>query len=166
MREESMFKREDYFTSKLIRPLISFILWDEKNELRYPDYQRDYVWSNEDKINLIESIFDNIEIGRIVVHEEFNTKKPVDTWCFEIIDGKQRLSAILDYYKNKFAVRDKYFKDLSNLDKQNFKMILIPVTEVKNLNKKQQIELFIKVNTTGKVMDKKHLEKIKQMMEQ
>lgn len=159
--KESMFKDEEYFVSKLVSQIHRFILHDAGGELRYPNYQRDYVWGEKDKINLIESIFDGIEIGRIVIHEEFNTKKSPDTWCFEVIDGKQRLGAILDYTKDKFKVRDKLFSELSIVDQRHFSSVTIPVSEVKNLPRKHQLDLFIKVNTTGKVMSKEHLDKIK-----
>ena len=38
-----------------------------------PEYQRDYVWDLEDKVDLIDSIFNNIEIGKFVfIHNIFN----------------------------------------------------------------------------------------------
>ena len=146
---------------KLTSQLHRFILHDKEGELRYPDYQRDYVWSEDDKVKLIESIFDGIEIGRIVLHEEFNPKKSPDTWCFEVIDGKQRLGAILDYIKDKFSVRAEFYSKLSIIDQRQFSNVLIPVVEVKNLSIENQLDLFIKVNTTGKIMSKEHLDKVK-----
>lgn len=165
-KKESLFKKEEYFVKKLICPIHRFILHDKENELRFPNFQRDYVWSEEDKIKLIESIFDNIEIGRIVLHEEFNPKKSQDTWCYEVIDGKQRLGAILDYIKDKFRVRGKLFSELSELDKRSLSFITIPVSEVKNLPRKYQLDLFIKVNTTGVRMSEEHLEKVKKELKE
>lgn len=160
--QKSMFKEEEFFMKRLTSQIHRFILHDKDNELRYPDYQRDYVWSLEDKRDLIESIFDGIEIGRIVLHEEFDTNKSSDTWCFEVIDGKQRLGTILEYYKDKFSVRNKLYSELSERDQRKFSNILIPVIEVKNLSRKDQLNLFIKVNTTGKVMSEEHLNKVKE----
>ena len=159
---ESVFKRQEYFSQRLTSCLGRFILYDKENELRYPDYQRDYVWSNNDKVKLIESIFDGIEIGRIVLHEDFDTSKSEDTWCFKVVDGKQRLGAILDYTRDKFSVRGDYFSELSIVDQRGFANVLVPVIEVKNLSKKQQLELFITMNTTGTVMAEEHLNKLKQ----
>ena len=159
--ENKIFNRKDYHTQKIISCLGRFILLDKNNELRYPDYQRDYVWSEEEKIKLIESIFDYVEIGRIVLHEEFNPEKSVDTWCFEVIDGKQRLGAILDYTKNKYKVREKYYKDLNEIERREFSNILVPVIEVKNLSKINKLDLFISVNTTGVIMSNNHLNQLK-----
>lgn len=161
-KEKSMFKEEKYFMKKLSSDLHRFILHDKEGELRYPNYQRDYVWSEEDKVRLIESIFDGVEIGRLVIHEEFNTNKSKDTWCFEVIDGKQRLGAILDYSKDKFQVRGKLFTELSAIDQRHFGNIIVSVVEVKNLPRKYQLDLFIKVNTTGKIMSEEHLNKVKE----
>jgi hypothetical protein len=163
--KESVFVKEEYFVNKLVCPIHRFILHDKSNELRYPDFQRDYVWTEEDKIKLIESIFENIEIGRIVLHEEFNTKKSSNTWCYEVIDGKQRLGAILDYTKDKFKVKGKLYSELSELDRRHFTFITIPVSEVKNLPRKYQLDLFIKVNTTGIRMSEEHLNKAKKELE-
>lgn len=160
--KESIFKKKEYFVNKLVCPIERFILHDKDGELRYPDFQRDYVWSEKDKINLIESIFDNIEIGRIVLHQEFNPKKAPETWCYEVIDGKQRLGAILDYVKDKFKVRGKLFSELSKIDQSQFSFITIPVSEVKNLPRKYQLDLFIRVNTTGVRMSEEHLRKVKE----
>jgi hypothetical protein len=55
------------------------------------DYQRDHVWSFQDKIDLIDSIFNNIDIGKFVfVQRDFSV---IDK-LYEILDGKQRLTAI------------------------------------------------------------------------
>jgi uncharacterized protein with ParB-like and HNH nuclease domain len=164
--QTSVFKKEEYFVNKLVCPIQRFILHDKDNQLRFPDFQRDYVWTKEDKIKLIESIFENIEIGRIVLHEEFNIKKSQDTWCYEVIDGKQRLGAILDYTKDKFKVKGKLFSELSKLDQRHFSFITIPTSEVKNLPRKYQLDLFIKVNTTGVRMSEEHLNKVKKELQE
>ncbi|MFW9871994.1 MAG: DUF262 domain-containing protein [Candidatus Thorarchaeota archaeon] len=164
--KESLFKKEEYFVNKLVCPIQRFILHDKEGELRFPDFQRDYVWTEEDKIKLIESIFENIEIGRIVLHEEFNRNKSPDTWCYEVIDGKQRLGAILDYTKDKFKVKGKLFSELNILDQRAFSFVTIPVSEVKNLQRKYQLDLFVKVNTTGVRMSEEHLNKVKKELKE
>ena len=60
-----------------------------------PDYQRGYVWTLEDKQKLIQSIFNRADIGKFVFIEDENYRE----YRLEVIDGKQRLRAILDYYE-------------------------------------------------------------------
>ena len=73
-----------------------------------PDYQRDYVWETEDKELLIDSIFNNIGIGKIVLVRLLNGE-----YGHEILDGKQRLNAIIEFYENRFPYKGYYYNDLS-----------------------------------------------------
>jgi uncharacterized protein with ParB-like and HNH nuclease domain len=67
-----------------------------------PDYQRDLVWSLEDKVNLIDSIYNDIEIGRFAFIKTDYSKNNFDfdkDFYWEILDGKQRISAIIDFFE-------------------------------------------------------------------
>ncbi len=61
------------------------------------DYQRGNVWSVEQKSLLIESFIMNIPIPPIFLYEQKYS-------YYEILDGKQRISAIVDFYCNKYAL--------------------------------------------------------------
>ena len=126
-----------------------------------PDYQRDYVWDLEDKIALIDSIFNSVDIGKFVyIHKGYNEK-----YVFEILDGKQRIRAILDYYENKFAFKGLYFNDLSYRDQNHFEMYSISVAEVRDISREQILRYFVKLNKHGKVMDKLQIEKVERMID-
>ena len=58
--------------------------------------QRDYVWNVEQKRELIWSILMKRNIPRMSM---INTVDDV----YQIIDGKQRLSTMIDFYNNKFS---------------------------------------------------------------
>lgn len=127
-----------------------------------PEYQREYVWELDEKVNLIDSIFNNIDIGKFVfIHKGWN-----DEFYYEILDGKQRIRAILDYYENKFAYKGKFFNELSNKDKNHFTDYPITMAEVRDISKKQVLKYFVKLNKHGKVMDKKQIEKVEKMIEE
>ena len=124
-----------------------------------PDYQRDYCWTMEDKVALIDSIFNNVDIGKFVfVHNDYG-----DKYLYEILDGKQRLRTILDYYENRFPYKGRYFNDLCGKDKDWFCRKNIAVAEVSKSNKKEILRYFIMLNTAGKSMDKEHLAKVLDM---
>lgn len=63
--------------------------------------QRDYVWTIDQKRELIWSVLMNRHIPRMamlnVVSEKEDTKG-----TYQVIDGKQRLSAVIDFYNNKY----------------------------------------------------------------
>ena len=126
-----------------------------------PEYQRDYVWELSDQVALVDSIFNNIEIGRFLIHCSGDYDN-----LDEIVDGKQRLSAIVDFYEGMFQYRGKFFHELSHHDRFHFTNYPIAVGEVTDLSLREKYELFLKINTTGRVMDNEHLDKIKKQLEE
>jgi len=126
-----------------------------------PEYQRDYVWNPDDKVALIDSIFSNIDIGKFAFIETGDYLNKM----YEILDGKQRINAILEYYEGRFKYKDSYFNDLLKIDQDYFTNYSVNVAQVSNLSQKQILQYFITLNKHGKVMDSHHIEKIENMLE-
>lgn len=125
-----------------------------------PEYQREFVWELEDKIALIDSIFNNIDIGKFVfIRHDYSNEL-----LYEILDGKQRLRAILDFYEDRFQYKGCYFSDLSRKDQNHFEDYSISVAEVGEMSKEQILRYFIMLNTGGKAMAKEQLDKVKTML--
>lgn len=122
-----------------------------------PDYQRDYVWEESDKESLLDSIFRHIEIGKFA----FIKRDYSHDVTFEILDGKQRLSTLLDFYENRLAYRGFYYNELSANDRHTFLDTPVSVGETGELTKEQIYRYFYTLNKSGKVMDEEHLQKIK-----
>lgn len=127
-----------------------------------PVYQRDYIWELEDKVKLIDSIFHHVDIGKFVF---INLDDYSQNFLYEVLDGKQRIRAILDYYEDRFEYRGKKFSELSTRDKNHFKDYPVSFAEVKNSTKEQKLKYFLHLNTGGKVMSKEHIEKVKKILE-
>lgn len=91
-------------------------------------YQRGFVWSIDQKQALISSIYRGLEIGRIIVHrKEYETQVKMyangytDYASFDIVDGKQRLRAIIGFCRNEFPdVHGNFYSDLSASAKRRF----------------------------------------------
>ena len=62
-----------------------------------PEYQRRKRWSDNQKSKLIESFIINVPIPPIFLYEENFAE-------YEVMDGLQRLTAISDFYGNKFSL--------------------------------------------------------------
>ena len=62
-----------------------------------PEYQRNFIWDNSRKSRLIESIIINIPIPPIFLYE-------VEFAKYEIMDGLQRISTIIDFLNDQFAL--------------------------------------------------------------
>jgi len=127
-----------------------------------PEYQRGLVWSHDQKVALIDSIFQRIDIGKFTfIQRDFSDK----THYFEIIDGKQRLSAICEYYEDRFEWRGKRYSELCPTDANHFDTFPIIQGEVSQVTPAQILKLFVKLNTSGTPMDADHLEKVRLMAE-
>lgn len=125
------------------------------------EYQREHVWSKADKIDLIDSIFNNIDIGKFVfVQRDFST----DGALYEILDGKQRLTAITEFYEDRYKYKGFYYSELSEFDKNKFESHPIAYGYLENPNKEAIFETFIKLNTCGKPMASKHIDKVKKLL--
>ncbi|MGE3344784.1 MAG: DUF262 domain-containing protein [Vicinamibacterales bacterium] len=80
-----------------------------KKELRYkldPEYQRRHRWSVERQSRLIESFLMNVPVPPVFLYER-------DLARFEVMDGRQRLTALSDFYADRFALTGlQYWPDL------------------------------------------------------
>ena len=72
-----------------------------------PDFQRNEVWKNKQKSELIESILMGIPIPLMYLFEDKNGKK-------QVVDGRQRISAILEFLEGHIKLTG--LKILSNLN--------------------------------------------------
>ena len=133
----------------------------------HPVYQRDLVWSLEQKQSFIKSLFNK----RTKVTPTFliNPNKVKDGY-YEVLDGKQRISTILEFVKGGFTVEGFHFNDLSLKDIIRFKSVPFVYKTIKYYDKKigeaemplkSKIELFLQVNEYGEHVSQEHLEKIK-----
>lgn len=75
-------------------------LVEERKELVIdPDFQRNDVWSSKQSAELVESILMGIPIPTIYLFEMKDGTK-------QVVDGRQRISAILNFLNNKFSLKD------------------------------------------------------------
>jgi len=71
-----------------------------------PEYQRRKRWTSRQKSLLIESFIINVPIPPIFLYE-------VEYAVYEVMDGLQRLTAIKDFYEEKFSLEGlEYWKEL------------------------------------------------------
>ena len=73
---------------------------DGEKEFRYkldPEYQRRHRWSVERKSRLIESFLMNVPVPPVFLYERELAR-------FEVMDGRQRLTALSDFYADRFEL--------------------------------------------------------------
>lgn len=126
-----------------------------------PEYQRGLVWKRKDKIALVDSIMQNIDIGKFVLVEREFDGGP----SYEIMDGKQRLQALVDFYEDRWSWRGMKFSQLHWRDKVHIESYSISYARIQPIPMELKLKYFIKLNTMGHVQKKSHLDKVRQMAE-
>lgn len=123
-----------------------------------PSYQRDLVWDLADEQKLIESVFNRVDIGKFVfIHLGYGSEI-----MYEILDGRQRLTALYRFYTDQFQYKGYYYSELPWKLKYTFENTAVAVacTNKSNLKEKDILNYFLKLNTSGKPMSKEHIDKI------
>lgn len=83
-----------------------------------PSWQRGSVWTEKQKIALIESAWQGISIGTFT----YNTAAINSPYDNLLIDGQQRMSAIQDYVEDKFPVFGYRYSEITEVDKRRWIM--------------------------------------------
>jgi hypothetical protein len=141
---------------------------DANGEKQY--YQRDLVWTLEQKQLLIDSIYNGIEIGKFLFrYNDWNkivaqVEEGGHGYNFDCVDGKQRFFTILHFVQNKFPdSHGNYWSDLSNIAQRRF-------LSFGNLSYGQLsdhatdddvINNFLTLNFTGTPMSKEHIDYVR-----
>jgi len=89
----------------------------EKNIIKLdPEYQRRHRWDNTTSSRLIESLILNIPIPTVYISQDVDVDVETNSeeFRYSVIDGQQRLTAIKNFLKNKYAL-----EGLESLDELN-----------------------------------------------
>lgn len=77
-------------------PTLSELFSKDKYNL-HPEFQRRRRWSQEKKSKLIESFIINVPVPPVFLYE-------IDYASFEVMDGLQRITTIIDFYEDKYEL--------------------------------------------------------------
>jgi len=128
-----------------------------------PEYQRELVWTEEDEVSLIESIFNHVDIGKFVfIQRPYNVDRKE---MYEILDGKQRLTALSRFYTDQFKYKGYYYSQLSWALKYHFinHPVSVAVLNKDTLTQKEIYDYFLRLNMGGKAVNVEHLNKVKDL---
>lgn len=137
------------------------------------NYQRDFVWTLEDKRNLIDSIYNGIDCGKILVRKRGFVeikkliKMGVESVAFnDIVDGKQRLSTLSDFIRDEFCDNyGNFFSDLSHEAQHKFgNNQCISYAEMgEDTPDNVVVKQFLKMNFAGVIQSKEHIDFVKSL---
>lgn len=130
-----------------------FIEWSRKGQLKLdPDFQRGSVWTPAARVFLIDTILNDLPIPQVY----FRTKvdAATQTTVREVVDGQQRLRAILDFASGKLRLtskapkhRGKLYDNLTIEDKELFLNYKVPVVQLLNASNSDVLEVFARLNS-------------------
>ena len=146
-------------------------IYDKDGNKQY--YQRDYCWTLEQEQLFIESIYQSINCGMIVVRKRsFNyieseiDKGNTEVAFWDIVDGKQRLHCLIRFIFDEFKdLHGNYFSDLSERAKRQFEgsSVLTYGELEENATDEDVIATFLGVNFTGVPMSQEHIDYVKEI---
>ena len=87
-------------------------IYKRRDRYEIPDWQREEVWPNKKKQELIDSILRGWKLPKFYFY-----RTSVDPEEFEVVDGQQRLTTIFEFFDNELPISGKrtkllYYKDL------------------------------------------------------
>lgn len=136
--------------------------WSEAGRLELrPDFQRREVWSNPARIMLMDTILRDVPMPKIFLA---NTIRDSKTYRV-VIDGQQRITAILDFLRDNFSLdvpysgteKGKVFSKLDQETRDRFLSYQIDFNEAVNPTDEETREVYARVNKYTVPLNKQEL---------
>ncbi|MCM1161345.1 MAG: DUF262 domain-containing protein [Roseburia sp.] len=136
--------------------------WNSNNRLELrPDFQRNEVWSRAAQIMLIDTIIQGIPIPKVYIKSVMNDGKTYRI----VIDGQQRLTAILKFVQNEFPLKKPYageyqnkkFNELPDDVQNEILRYKIDIDEIFNPTDEEIRDLYSRVNKYTVQLNKQEL---------
>ena len=118
-------------------------LLKNQDNIHYPVFQREDVWSIKDKTLLIDSIFVGIDIPKLYLYRVEEDDQNEINW--DCVDGHQRIEAISGYLNGMFQYNGKDFSELSISDKNIILGYKLTICEIFEITEEEIRELFLRL---------------------
>lgn len=143
IEDKQVFTEKKDFPLSTLREMV-----DDGDIVPNPEYQRDYVYTDKQASKLVESVLMGIPIPTIYLCvEEDNT--------YSVIDGQQRITSLVRYLKNDFALNGlqelnelngKCYKDLSKDIQKKLKSSSLSTISLLKQSTALKYEIFARLN--------------------
>jgi hypothetical protein len=142
--------------------------WYKRDELVItPKYQRNPVWNMKAQSYLIDTIIRGLPIPQIFLRQSIDTNTRKTTR--EVIDGQQRLRAIIGFLNDDFSIMKLHnkeyggihFSELDEQDKLAFLDYQMPVELIKSKEDSLIYDMFSRVNTNSSTLNNQELRNAK-----
>ena len=137
-----------------------FPKWVEENKPIIPDYQRGYVWIEQQQIDYCEAILKGCPSGRDIYFNHPDWMGGYDG-DLEILDGQQRIGAVTAFLNNKIKVFGNYFNEYKDKIRSH---ICFGVHILKFQTRKEKLEFYLAFNNGGTIHTKDELDKVRNLL--
>jgi len=136
-------------TNKKIREIIEQV--NNEKLIPKPEYQRRLVWTNKDKDHFLDTILNGYPFPEIYLADgDVDVESGEGTQL--LVDGLQRVSTIIAYFKGSSDLRLTTIPPYSELDREeklNYLQYSVAVRDLGNLTREQIVEVFKRINSTN-----------------
>lgn len=128
-----------------------------------PDFQRGHVWDEEKQKNYIEFVLKGGHSSKDIYFNAPNWNTMRSDTPMVLVDGKQRIEAVLKFIRNELAIFDgNYFKDFEDKLSLNARF-RIYINELPD--RASELQWYLDLNTGGVIHTNEEIEKVKKMLE-
>ena len=130
-----------------------------------PDYQRGYVWTQRQKELFVGHLLEGGKVPSIIINDPGFGNEDV----YELIDGKQRIQACVDWLDGKVKAElsaEHNFRKIS-LDDLDYPpgMMCGLVFDFVKLDREGVLKLYLKLNRGGTIHTDKEIDKVKKLLD-
>jgi len=126
-----------------------------------PDFQRGHVWTNEQRSRFIEHLLKGGQTGREILFNCPNWMSGSgDEGQMVLVDGKQRLTAVLMYLRDEITAFGKHFSEMEGRTLVHLRF------HVNSLSTREEIlQWYLDLNSGGVVHTPEEIEKVRRLLE-
>lgn len=132
-----------------------------------PDYQRDYVWTPEQQRAFVGALIQNPHAMTPIILNDLTNGM---TGASEIVDGKQRISAVRAWCDGKISAECPsgdvvHISELSDTDKRLLGVPTCMRWKWVRLNRSETLKYYLSLNGGGTIHTKEELDKVRRLLE-
>ncbi len=129
-----------------------------------PPYQRKSVWTHKDKLFFLDTVFNNFPCPAFYIQKDISSSETK----YNVVDGKQRLTAIFEFYKGKLRLSDnmgdnnlngKKWKEIekNEIYKRKFLDYVVTVEQLNAIDGNGWNDVFYRLNKNAKTLSRQEL---------
>lgn len=114
-----------------------------------PPYQRGLVWAQPHKELLIDSMLQGISLPSLYIRELAPEQWAPGRKRLEMLDGKQRLNTITDFFRDRLLYKGWLFSEIPQRTQAILETFTVAVVQIEGLTDQEAASLYERINFSG-----------------